>query len=124
VTLAGGRILVVLSGIVTGPDILYVASRGAELERACTRAPDRLADFSGISGASIGFDDISQFASSRRAMRLANDIKTAIAASTALQQGYARMFQTLNGRPQITVRVFSTIEDAEAWLTGPHTETR
>jgi hypothetical protein len=29
------------------------------------------------------------------------------------------MFQTLNDHPQITVRVFPTIEDAKAWLTRP-----
>jgi len=60
-----------------------------------------------------------RLARTRKAFGPRNPFRTALVAVSALQQGYARMFQTLNDHPMITVRVFDSIAAAEAWLDTP-----
>jgi hypothetical protein len=60
--------------------------------------------------------DVANIAHLRETIAPANPIRTAVVAHTAAQQGYARMFQTLNDHPLVTVAVFADRAAAGAWL--------
>ena len=62
---------------------------------------------------------VTRLVADSQGFRPRNPFRTALVAVSALQQGYARMFQTLNDHPMITVRVFDSIAAAEAWLDTP-----
>jgi hypothetical protein len=52
------------------------------------------------------------FAEHRKAQTLANPVKSAAVAPQPVHVGFARMFQTLNEHPQITIEIFSSLRDA------------
>ena len=58
-------------------------------------------------------------AEQRRASTVANPIQSAIVVANPVQYGVARMFQTLNDHPQITVEIFHDRASAIAWLGMP-----
>ncbi len=112
----GVRIHVTFAGAITAADLTVVMQHTLDLEAGLTRAPDRLIDLGPSSTLAIGFRDIANVAQLRRAIAPANPIRTAVIAHSAAQHGYARMFQTLNDHPSVTVAVFSDRAAAEAWL--------
>ena len=109
-------IRVTFSGAIVPADFNDVAAFIRDVESRASPAPSRLIDIGPQSTLSIGFGDVANIAHMRLAVRLANPIRTAIVAHSPAQQGYARMFQTLNDHPQITIKVFPDVPAAEAWL--------
>jgi len=78
--------------------------------------PDNLFDMRGMEVAALGFVEVMSLARRREAVTPPNAIRTAFVAEAPSLVGYVRMFQNLNQNPQITSRIFSTVESAEAWL--------
>jgi hypothetical protein len=117
--LGGVRWVATLSGRVTMADLQAVIDRLSEAESRAETTPDRIVDLSPVTTIELGFTEVAALARARKAVRPRNPFRSAIVAVSALQQGYARMFQTLNDHPLITVRVFDSIEAAEAWLDAP-----
>ncbi|HWK89519.1 MAG TPA: hypothetical protein VNP72_05970 [Longimicrobium sp.] len=87
-----------------------------EAEDARDVCPDRVTDFTGVVRFEVGFDDISELARRRRQQPPAHPIRSAVVAATPVQTGFARMLQTLNDHPRITMRIFSDLESALAWV--------
>jgi len=87
------------------------------LEASLDRTPDRLVDLSGITSRALTAQDMMAFTERRRAQVLKNNIRTAVFAATPADIGFARMFQTLNDHPQVTIEVFADELAAIAWLT-------
>ena len=111
-------IRITFSGAITSADLIEVAGYLIDLEARMARAPDRLVDLGPSTTLAINFGDIANLTHLRQAAPLANPIRTALVAHSAAQQGYARMFQTLNDHPSITVAVFADEASARAWLRG------
>ena len=112
----GGRIQILFSGAITAADLAATMRSIVDLESRVTPTPDRLIDLGPSSTVAIGFGDVANVVHLRKAIAPANPIRTAVVAHTAAQQGYARMFQTLNDHPLVTVAVFSDRAAADAWL--------
>jgi hypothetical protein len=51
-----------------------------------------------------------------RSRPLAAPVLSAIVVSQPVQLGYARMFQTLNEHPRVTMRIFEDVVAAREWL--------
>lgn len=86
------------------------------IEGAVARIPDRMIDLTGIAYSELRFPDIEFVAARRKARRFPNRFRSALVTSHPAQLGYARMFQTLNEHPDITIRIFDKVEAAAAWL--------
>ena len=119
VTWKGSRLHVQFSGTVTKGDLRAFVDRVAGIEADATPTPDRLVDISATSAIGLGFAEVASLVEVRRAIQPRNPFRTALVAVTALQQGYARMFQNLNDHPLVTIRVFDSLREAEAWLDTP-----
>jgi hypothetical protein len=106
------------SGSVSINDLMEIqaAFEGVENQQAVT--PHRITDLSDVTEMQIGFDDVLTLASQRRAKHFPNSFKSAIVAVNESQTGFARMFQTLNNNPQITVRIFPGMPGALEWISS------
>ena len=87
-----------------------------KLERSRLPVPHRISDLSKVSHINIGFPGIFELAERRKATRFPNAFKSAIVAPQPVQMGFARMYQALSKHPQITIRIFTDLATAEAWL--------
>jgi len=109
-------IRVTLSGVLTDQDLETIASAADDIERDTNPVPHRLTDMTGVTEVRIGYPDVKTLANHRRVIEFPNDFKSAIVVGTPVQQGMARMFQTLNDNPRITIRIFDDEPAALAWL--------
>ena len=121
---SGGEVIrVVLSGTLAPEELVRVADAMVAAERAAEVCPHRVTDLTGVTRFEVGFDDMSELARRRRQQPPANPIRSAVVAATPVQLGFARMLQTLNDHPRITMRIFPDLDGALAWLaeapTGP-----
>jgi hypothetical protein len=116
ISFEGGRIQITFSGAIIAADLTDCMKAVVDLESRVTPTPDRLIDLGPSSTVAIGFGDVANVAHLRKTLAPANPIRTAVVAHTAAQQGYARMFQTLNDHPLVTVAVFADRAAAGAWL--------
>lgn len=115
----GPWIEVTFDGTITAADLSAVMHYAIDLERRVSPAPDRLVDLGPSTRLAIGFGDMANLVQMRRAIPLANSVRTAVVTHSSVQQGYARMFQTLNDHPLVTVQVFPRRAAAVAWLGQP-----
>jgi len=106
-----------LTGRVTGSDLMRAAAEARNYEENVPVVPHRITDLDGAELA-IHYADVSALAGKRRELRFPNPFKSAIIARNPQQLGYARMFQTLNDNPQITIRIFSDELSASQWIAG------
>lgn len=104
-----------LSGRVTGSDLMSALFEVKKYEENVPVVPHRITDLDGAEMA-IHYVDISSMAAHRRQLRFPNPFKSAIIARNPQQLGYARMFQTLNDNPQITIRIFPDELSASDWV--------
>ncbi|HEX6372636.1 MAG TPA: hypothetical protein VF006_27195 [Longimicrobium sp.] len=111
-----GVMRIVFSGTLTPEELGRVADAIGDAEDAADVCPHRVTDMTALTRFEVGFDDMFQLARRRRERSPANPIRSAIVASTPVQLGFARMFQTLNDHPQVTLRIFPDVDGALAWL--------
>jgi hypothetical protein len=104
------------SNVLTPADLIEVMRFILDVERRLARAPNRLADLGPSTTLAIAFGDIANLALLRDTTPPANSIRTAVVFHSAVQQGYARMFQTVNDNPLVTVQLFTDTGAARAWL--------
>jgi hypothetical protein len=118
VRMEGPLLQVRIHGTVTPADLVALVDAVSELESAQPTTPDRITDLTGVEvdGMDVGFPEVLALAQRRRETLVKNPIRSAIVTSTVVQYGMARMFQTLNDHPQITLRIFRDREEALAWL--------
>jgi hypothetical protein len=113
---ADGVLRITLSGTLTPEALVRMADALTEAEAAAAVCPHRVTDLTGLVRFEVGFDEMFQLARRRREMAPANPIRSALVACTPVQLGFARMFQTLNDHPRITMRIFPDLDGALAWL--------
>lgn len=107
-----------LQGHVPGKELHEVLTAMETLVRGRARWPDNLVDLRGIDLSDLDFADVRSLAKRRQALKPPHPFRTAMVADGPLVMGFARMFQTVNDNPAITLEIFRSIETAEAWLTG------
>jgi hypothetical protein len=117
--LVDGTMLVFrLSGVVTAADLEALATETLEIERGGTHTPPRLTDLRAVIDATIGYPEVASLADVTRARPLVGPIRSALLVAQPAQLGFARMFQTLNQHPLITIRIFDDETAAREWLAG------
>ena len=114
--LEDGVMKVAFFDVVTNQDLLGLLNEVSTLEATWDVMPHRLADLRPIERLEVDFPGIFDVAQARRRHTFPNSFKTAIVATAPVHFGIARMFQTLNDHPQITVSIFGNVEDALKWL--------
>jgi hypothetical protein len=107
---------IVLRGAVTNQDLQALADALVTIEMSSAVTPHRLTDLSAVTEPQLTYPAVRAWAERRKAQMLANPVKSALVAPRPILLGFARMFQTLNEHPQITIEIFATVESAEAWL--------
>lgn len=114
----GGILYITFSGIVGEDDLGGMTVSVMEFESNCVVIPPRITDLTNVSQVDLDFSSILDLAKRRMAMTLPNAIKSAIVVSRADHMGFARMFQTVNRHPKITIRIFPDMDGAREWLAG------
>jgi len=112
----GGILRIVMPATLTPAELHGINDALGEVERAAAPIPRRLVDITGVTRFELGFEEMFAMTRQRRVQRPAYPIRTAVAAATPVQVGFARMFQTLNDDPLVTVRIFPDPDAALAWL--------
>jgi hypothetical protein len=112
----GDLLEITFSGKIATADLLTGAREVAEIEASEAVTPARLIDLSGVTHIDVNFASMQQFADLREKSQLKNPTRSAIVAPSALQFGFARMYQTIQANPQLAVEIFRTRADALAWL--------
>jgi len=79
-------------------------------------APNLLHTFDEVTDAHLHYDEANAQAEHRSRIALPNKIRSATVANRPLIYGFTRMFITLNSNPDIEMQVFSSQEEAHAWL--------
>jgi hypothetical protein len=111
-----GLLCLMLRGCISSDDLLNAAALTAKIEDEAEVSPHRIVDLSLVEDMNLNFAAMHQLAETRKVAPLKNPVKSAILAPHPVQYGFARMFQTINKNPQITIQVFTTRQDAIGWL--------
>jgi hypothetical protein len=109
-------IRVTISGVFADADLRAIADALAVLESDRSSTPPRLTDMRAVTELQIGYAGVSTLAELRRRTTFDNAFKSAIVVATPAQRGMARMFQTLNDHPKISIEIFDDEASAVAWL--------
>jgi hypothetical protein len=88
------------------------------LDRPLATVPHRLFDVTQVTDWRITYADMVAVTERRRTHPPASPARSAVVATDPVGIGFGRMFQTLNDHPLIDVRIFSTVAEAEAWLSS------
>jgi hypothetical protein len=115
ITTVDGVVHLVMTGIVTNLDLEAGVALIKPYENGPV-VPHRLTDLSGAEGLNLNFESVWSLASKRRGLKFPNVFKSAIVAPKPSQMGFARMFQTLNDNPQITIQIFPDRVSALQWI--------
>jgi hypothetical protein len=118
-----GVFRIVLSGAVSVEEIDRMASEMEAAMAGRSEWPDNLFDLRNVDLSGLGFVDMMSLAKRIAATAPPHPYRTAIAGESQVVIGFARMFQSLNLNPSITIEVFESIEAAEAWLRQPRRST-
>ncbi|WLT32319.1 hypothetical protein [Geothrix sp. PMB-07] len=105
-----------LHGHLTNADLVHLMVMVREAEQEASTSLNRVIDTSDVEKFDIDFSHVIAFTGQRRTMPLKNPIKTAIIVHREVALGIARMFQSLNDHPLITIRVVSSLLEAQAWF--------
>jgi hypothetical protein len=115
-TVVDGIICLTFNGALSSDDLWRVSDLYAKIEAESKVSPDRMADISLVDKVELDFGAVEAVAAVRRGTMLKNRVKSAILAPKPVLYGFARMFQTLNDNPQITLELFRDKESCWAWL--------
>ena len=113
---ANGLMEIRMAGRVSAADLKAHMREVATIESKVAVTPNRIMDLRDGTAGDVKFENLHGLAEARRIAVLKNPIKTAILATTPVQIGLARTFQTINDNPQITIQIFREESEARAWL--------
>jgi hypothetical protein len=114
----GKRLRIDFFGTIAVADMWRLLDAIVAIETKRTPAPDRIADLTKAAGIEFNFSEMARITEMRMKSVVPNPIKTAIVVSQPVQFGFARMFQTSNQHPKVTIEIFHDRAAAEAWLEG------
>ena len=117
-TFDGGLLVIRLSGSLEPDDLKRIVQEVVLVESQHAEAPPRLTDFRDLAGTNVGYVEMSELARWSVARPLSTPVRSALLVGQPVQLGFARMFQTLNTHPMVTVQIFDDEAAARDWLTG------
>jgi hypothetical protein len=107
---------VTFTGTLSNQDLLDAGKEAARIESGYSVIPHRLCDLRPVTRVEINFQGVLALATERLKLTFPNSFKSAIIANDVVRYGFARMFETLNDHPQITIAIFSDEPEAMRWL--------
>jgi hypothetical protein len=107
------------SGRLTADDLSALATELESAEATLDVVPDHVTVLERVTEVDVSGDAVRAVAAIRKARHFPNRFRSAIVASHTPHVGYARMFQTLNDHPQITIALFPEADAAYDWLRSP-----
>ena len=113
-----GVLVIRLSGSLEPDDLRRIADEVVLVESRHATAPPRLTDFRDLTGTNVGYVEVSELAGRSVARPLSTPVRSALLVGQPVQLGFARMFQTLNTHPLVTVQIFDDEAAARDWLAG------
>lgn len=119
ITQAADLLRVRLHGVLTTKSLMDLAAELAELEGRLPTAVSRIVDLRECTGIDVNFSAMLKLGQARTAVQLPNPVKSALLAPDPILYGFARMFQSLNANPSITIAIFPDEASALAWLHEP-----
>jgi hypothetical protein len=120
-TITNGVVCLTFHGILDAEDLRRGAELFARMEAEFEPSPNRMADLSSVDRMDVDFGAVEALAAVRRIAPLKNKVKSAIIAPKPVLYGFARMFQTLNDNPDITLKIFRDRDLGWAWLNEAET---
>jgi hypothetical protein len=112
----GPTLIISISGTMGAADLVAFAEEVIRIERGGTNTPPRLTDLRDVDDMAVGYEEMARLAGMTRVRPLSAPVRSAILVARPVHLGYARMFQTLNDHPHVTVRIFDDEASARAWL--------
>jgi SpoIIAA-like len=112
----GDLLRVRAGGVITAAELHTIVAEMEQRFFSAKKWPNNLVDLTGIDLSNVGFVDLMSLARRRESVKPPHAIRTAIVADSPTVTGFARMFQSLNNNPDITVQVFESVAAAEDWL--------
>lgn len=113
-----GLLVIRCTGTVTASDLRPMPMLTTAFDASRPVTPDRLIDLRGVEAFEIGFAELLDVVRERRDATLSGPTRAAFVTAGSVQYGMARMFQSLNDNPDITVEIFEDPAAARAWLRG------
>jgi Zn-dependent protease len=113
-----GLFVIRLSGSLEPDDLRRIADEVVLVESRHATAPPRLTDFRDLASTNVGYVEMSELAGRSVARPLSTPVRSALLVGQPVQFGFARMFQTLNTHPLVTVQIFDDEVAARDWLAG------
>ena len=111
-----GYLHIRLHGLLTKADLVALGDAVLALEAKVAITPSRITDMTAVDAMEVGFSDMLALAERRRASTVSGPIKSAIVVANPVQYGTARIFQTLNDHPQVTLEIFHDRASAIDWI--------
>jgi hypothetical protein len=111
-------LVVTISHALTPEDLTGIMRDADEIEKDLDPVPHRITTSTEPFEVRVGYPEVRVFAWHRRAIVFPNVFRSAIVVRSPVERGIARMFQTLNDNPQITIEIFDNDAEALAWLRG------
>jgi hypothetical protein len=118
----GPFLVVRFFGIVTESDLVGSADDVMAFEDQGRNTRPRLTDLRQVSDSPIGYAEVANIADRVGHRPLSSPIRSAFLVDRPVQLGFARMFQTLNQHPQVTVGIFEDEAAARSWLIDAATD--
>ena len=115
-TMDGALLRIRLYETLSDEDLRGLADEVLQLEANCVSTPARVTDLTGLQRINVGFREMLAFVERRRASPPRQPIRSALIVATDAQYGIARMFQTLNDHPLVSVEIFRSESDALDWV--------
>ena len=112
-------IRVFFEGVLSDADLSQVMRDVNQIEGELRVVPPRLISMQDITGLAINAGALWSLALQRREHRFPNAFKSALVARDPAHYGFARMFQTLNDNPQISIGIFPGEAEAMKWIAEP-----
>jgi hypothetical protein len=113
---ADGVLRTRISGTLTAADLRALADELLAAEAHLSPTPPRVTDLQALERLEVGFAEVLAFVEQHRAAPPRQPVRSALVVATDVQRGLARMFQTLNDHPLVSVEIFDDPAAALAWL--------
>ena len=97
-------------------DFLLINKEIEIIEQKYSALPHFIVNLKNVNTFNGDYQSIQELATSRKAKKFPNHILEAIVVSNNFQMGFARMYQTCNDNPQLTIKIFQEETKAVEWI--------
>jgi hypothetical protein len=105
-------------GVVIAEDLRELGRELPRIGMQLRRAPNVLHTFEEVEATKLNFHTVHNYSAEVGKISIPNSCRVATVASSPISFGIARMFQAMNGNPNIEMELFESLAEAQDWLAG------